>query len=207
MTTTQIFIQEDNKVLIYDNDQLDEFKSLVNELGLRCNNVKDADKSPIPYMWLDEATIRAFKLICPRVDLIEKYQLEIPLEILRNVKLSKTENYFDSIEIWSNQKDPDPFAIGVVFKDQESREKGYTWNSQKYLIGRWSAENKTIPELFERALKIASERIENYCASEIAKLTSWKTCPEIWAGRYIQNGDSEASAAIGSGNNDLTLPF
>lgn len=206
--TTQIFIQEENKALIYDNEQLDEFKALVSELGLKCNNVKDGEKSPIPFMWMDQQMVRAFKLICPKVDKIEEYRLEIPLEILQNVKLCRVENYFDWIEVWSNQKDPDPFAIGFVYKNDEDRQKKYTWSATPYLIGRWGAENKTIPELIAIAMRIASQRISNYCASEIAKLTSWKTCPDIWAGRYIQNGDSEASAAIGAGNNDLIdLPF
>lgn len=200
----QIFIQEDNKALIYDNDQLDEFKSLVDELGLKCNNHIDSDKSPIPYMWLDQSTIRAFKLLCPSVDKIETYRFEIPLEVLRNVKLCQTEKYFDWLEVWSNEKDPDPFMIGKVYKNQDSRDKNYTWEASTYLIGRWGAEAKEVSELVNDAVKIAADRIQIYSESTIAKLKSWKECPELWAKQYIFNNNSEASHAFNNGN---SLPF
>lgn len=200
----QIFIEEDNKELIYDNDQLSEFNNLVSELGLQCNNHNDPEKSPIPFMWLDESTIRAFKLLCPKVDKIQSYRLEIPLEVLRHVKLSENEKYFDWIEVWSNAKDPDPFAIGRVYKDSESRDKKYTWAAEHYLIGRWGAESKSVSELVQMAIKIATTRIEIYTESCIAKLNSWKSCPELWAKQYIFNNDTEASQAF-NGNN--SLPF
>lgn len=192
----QIFMSEDNKALIYDNEQLDEFKNLVNELGLQCNNHIDGEKSPIPFMWIDEATIRAFKLLCPNCDEIKNYQLEIPIEILRNVKLSITEKYFDWIEIWSNTKDPDPFCVGRVYKSEEARKNGYRWSAQTYLIGRWGAEAKPIQTLINDAVKIASDRILIYSESTIAKLNSWRECPELWAKQYIFNGNSEASHAM-----------
>jgi hypothetical protein len=189
-------MSEDNKALIYDNNQLDEFKNLVDELGLKCNNHKDSDKSPIPYLWLDEATIRAFKLLCPHVDKITDYRLEIPLEILRNVKLCNVEKYFDWIEVWSNAKDPDPFCIGRVFKSEEDRKRNYSWSAESYLIGRWGAEAKPIQELINDAIKIASDRIVVYSESTIAKLKSWRECPELWAKQYIFNNNIEASQAF-----------
>ena len=202
----KIYMSEDHKELIYDNDQLSEFKALVSELGLQCDNKKDAEKSPIPYMWLDTATIRAFKLICPKVDKIKEYRFEIPLEILRNVKLCEVEHYFDAVEIWSNVKDPDPFAVGAVYKDDESRTKGYYWNLQYYLIGRWGAEEKSIPELIKIAHQIATRRISDYAKSTIAKMTSWAACPEVWASKYISDDSSEAKSAIDRPN-DLPLDF
>lgn len=200
----QIYLQEENRQLIYDNDQLDEFKSLVSELGLQCDNHLDNQKSPIPFMWLDESTIRAFKLLCPRVDKIKSYRLEIPIEILRNVKLAETEKYFDWVEIWSNVKDPDPFAIGRVYKLNSDREKHYDFMAESYLIGRWGSEAKEIPELIEMAVKVATERIQTYSTSTIAKLKSWQDCPELWAKSYIFQNNSEASHAI---SDNSSLPF
>lgn len=196
----QIFMSPENKELIYDNDQLQEFRSLVDELGLKCNNHINPEKSPIPFMWLDESTIRAFQLLCPKVDKVENYRFEIPLEIVRNIKLSKTENYFDWIEIWSNAKDPDPFAIGRCYKDNDARNKNYTWSASTYLIGRWGAENKTIPELIDIAVKIATERVQIAAQVTIAKMKSWHECPELWAKQYIFADNSEAREAITSGN-------
>jgi len=198
---------EDNKQLIYDNDQLTEFNNLVEELGLKCHNVRDNTKSPIPFMQLDEATIRAFQILTPRVDKLKNYQFEVPIEALRQVKLSETEKYFDAFEVWSNQKDPDPFLIGKVYKNEVDREKNYTWNMSTYLIARWGAENKSVPELIQMAVDIASERIKNHADAAIAKMTSWKTCPEIWAKQFISNGNAEASAAIGNSGMSLDMPF
>lgn len=199
----QIFMSEDNKALIYDNEQLDEFKNLVSELGLQCNNHIDSEKSPIPYMWLDEATVRAFKLLCPQTDKIKNYRFEIPIEILRNVKLSETEKYFDWIEIWSNSKDPDPFAIGRVFKTESDRARAYEWLASSYLIGRWGSEAKEVSELINDAIKIASDRIVMCAESSIAKLKSWKECPELWAKQYIFNNNTEASQAFNGSSNIL----
>lgn len=200
----QIFMLEENKQLIYDNDQLAEFQSLVSELGLKCNNTIDPEKSPIPYLQLDQATIRAFHLLCPQIDKIKEYRFEIPLEILRHVKLSETEKYFDWIEVWSNTKDPDPFCVGKVYKTASDRQSKYTWNATYYLIGRWGAENKTMDELMSMAIKLATTRIEIYTESCIAKLNSWKSCPEVWAKKYIFNDDQEAQRAFSESN---SLPF
>lgn len=200
----KIYLTENEK-LIYDGEALDEFNLLVSELGLKCDNQINKEKSPIPYMLLDEATERAFKLLCPRVSKIEDFQYEIPLEILRHIKLSKSENYFDELQIWSNTKDPDPFLIGFVYKNQVDREKGYSWNRSRYLIGRWGAENKSIEELISIARKIAETRIKTYAAAGIAKLKSWLECPEVWADNYIFRNNTEAQKAFGD-NSDI-LPF
>ncbi len=204
---TQVFILEENRELIYDNEQLTEFQSLVSELGLKCNNVKDSTKSPIPYMQLDQATIRAFQILTPKVDKLTDYLFEIPIEALRQVKLSENEKYFDAYEVWSNQKDPDPFLIGKVYKNEEDRTKGYTWNMTTYLMARWGAENKTVEQLMQMAMKIATERIYSHAEADIAKMTSWKQCPEAWAKQYIFNGNSETQSAIGGSNISLDLPF
>jgi len=192
----QIYLLENSKELIYDNDQLSEFSNLVGELGLICDNQINKEKSPIPYMWLDEATVRAFQIICPAVHRIEQYPLEIPIEILRNVRLTKTEQYFDWIEIWSNRKDPDPFCVGRVYKEDHSRQQHYTWDADHYLIGRWGHENKSIESLINDAIKIAANKIHIYASTTIAKLNSWKSCPEDWARSYIFNNDKEAAEAI-----------
>lgn len=202
----QIFLVEDNKALIYDNDQLDEFKSLVSELGLQCQNVIDKEKSPIPYMWIDEATIRAFKLLCPVSDRVEAYQFEIPLEVIRHLSLCKRERYFDWIEVWSTRKNPDPFMIGRVYKDSESREKGYSWAADHYLIGRWGDQAKEIHELINMAVRVAEERIKNYAEANIAKLESWRKCPQVWAKKFINSGDNETSQALNASSENF-LPF
>lgn len=202
---TQIFLIEDQKELIYDNEQLTEFQSLVGELGLKCVNKIDSDKSPIPYMWLDESTVRAFKILCPSVDKVESYTLEIPLEVLRQVKLSKVEKYFDWIEVWSNRSNPDPFMIGYVYSSDENRKQGYTWNAIPYLIARWGAEKKSVEELIEMAVSKATNSVKDYSQAAIAKMTSWNQCPEAWAREYVFRNNSEVSRIIQFGGD--TLPF
>jgi hypothetical protein len=203
----QIFMLEDNKELIYDADQLKEFQDIVSELGLKCHNHRDVEKSPIPYQLLDEATMRAFKILCPVVSKIKDYTSEIPLEVLRHIKLSETEKYFDWVEIWHNEKDPDPFAVGRVYKDSTSREKEYTWSAHHYLIGRWGAEAKPIPALIDDAVRIATDRIKRTAEATIAKMKSWQSCPETWAKAYIQSNNGETSRAIEGSNVITYIPF
>ena len=201
----QIYYNE-NKDLIYDGDALADFNKLVDELGLKCNNTKDENKSPIPFTWIDQATVRAFKLLCPNTNSIEEYPLEIPLEVIRQVSLSKTEKYFDKIEVWSNRTDPDPFAVGWVYKNDEDRKKKHSWMMEPYLIGRWGDEALSIPELIAKAKLIATTRIQEFAAVGIAKLESWMKCPEVWAEAYIANNNTEAAKAFDTNGNNA-LPF
>ena len=157
--TVQIFIQEDYKEELIDQGVLDEVNEIKRELSLLCGNQK-SDKSSIPYLWLDSYTENCFKVLCPRVDKLNEYTGQIPLEVLKAAKQSISESHFDWMEVWSNEKDPDPFLVGRVYNNQEARDKEYTWNSKSYLIARWGDEKMEVSKLIDKAIGIASKALE-----------------------------------------------
>lgn len=115
-TVVETFIEEETSTLIYDNDKLDHWNKMVKDLGLKGQgNVVQKDKSPIPFMFIKDTLKATFETLCPRKVNVEDYDITpIPVEILDLIALSKKESYFSKIEIWYDDKEPDPLCIGVV---------------------------------------------------------------------------------------------
>lgn len=181
-TLVETFVIEETASLIYDNEQLDSWNSMVEELGLEGqNSIQTKTKSPIPFMHVKKSLENVFECLCPRkVDIKDYNVTPIPVEILELVMLSKRENYFDKIQIWYDDKSPDPVCLGVKhlnwygqndngsldtsFKTKEEaqafmNEKGYTknkpygTNQTHYLLGKWADAKHSFEELKEIATK------------------------------------------------------
>jgi hypothetical protein len=108
---------------------------------------------------------------------IEDYNITpIPVEILELVMLSKRENYFDQLQIWYDDKSPDPACVGIIKRWSNGIRSGYIYNSQKeavestngkktesdlnyyyesiyYLLGKWADVKHSFEELKEMATK------------------------------------------------------
>jgi hypothetical protein len=115
-TVVETFIIEETESLIYDNEKLDDWNKHVAELGLKGQNkIVKPNKSPIPFMFVKSSMKSVFETLCPRKVNVESYDVTpIPLEILELIALSKKEDYFNNIEIWYDDKDPDPLCLGVL---------------------------------------------------------------------------------------------
>lgn len=65
-------------------------------------------------MHLKESYKNICEQLCPRKEDVKKYNVTpIPVEILELISLSNKEKYFSRVEIWYDEKTPDPFAIGI----------------------------------------------------------------------------------------------
>jgi hypothetical protein len=114
-TVVETFVMEETAELIYDNEKLTKWKQLVQDLGLSGQElVHQPEKSPIPYMFMNQNLINIAETLCPRKEHYKDYNATpIPLEILEHISLSVNEGYFEKIEIWYDDKTKDPFAIGI----------------------------------------------------------------------------------------------
>ena len=114
-TIVETFVIEETASLIYDNEQLDKWNGLVAELGLTGQtSIQTKEKSPIPFMHLKANFVAVFETLCPRKVDVSEYNISpIPLEILDLIALSVNEKYFDKIQIWYDDKNPDPVCIGL----------------------------------------------------------------------------------------------
>jgi hypothetical protein len=155
-TVVETFIVEETSNLIHDGDALKKWNEKVEELGLEGQKtVVVADKSPIPFLWMNEALIATFETLCPSKIEVEKYdKTPIPLEILDLVALSKKEQYFQCIEIWYNEKEKDPVCIGYKYAESEESDWYKKYRADKYLIGRWADVKASLDQLIQRAKQL-----------------------------------------------------
>ncbi len=179
-TVVETYLIEETVDLIYDNEKLDKWNSIVDELGLAGQTqIVKPEKSPIPFTHMKQSLKSVFETLCPAKRKVKQYDLTpIPLEILELVALSTRENYFHDIEIWYDDKAPDPVAIGIIYTnwyveldgknvksnltkeeaEQHAIEVGgkvskYDWYKKEYLIGRWGDVKHSFEELKEMATK------------------------------------------------------
>lgn len=199
-TVVETFIIEETQELIYDNEKLDQWNAMVSELGLTGQTqVVKKDKSPIPFLWMNSALVKVFEELCPtKVKLAEYSKTPIPVEALSMVSLSIKEGYFDKIEVWYNEKNPDPAIIGFKYtKGGDDWQKN--WYAEKYLLARWSDVKATLEELTERAKKLFTLRRINELKDEIKRRERELEDLEIEANKQFGFGGTDANA--------VSLPF
>lgn len=199
-TVVETYIIEETQELIYDNEKLDQWNGLVAELGLTGQTeVVKPDKSPIPFLWMNRALLKVFEELCPRKTKIEEYsKTPIPVEALSLASLSKKEGYFDKLEVWYNDENPDPAIVGYKYT-HGSGEWERNWYADKYLIARWSDVKATLEELTERAKKLFTLRRSNELKESIKR-----------AQRELEDITIEANKTFGfagTGENGAPLPF
>ena len=179
-TSVETFLIEETAELIYDNEKLDKWNELVEKLDLEGQTrIVSKDKSPIPFLNMNQSLINVFKTLCPRqVDVTAYDVTPIPVDILDLVSLSINEKYFNKIEIWYDEKSPNPACIGttgywyqstwyddrdrmfdnIKFKTKELAESAGCKNinfseDKKYLIGKWADVKHSFEQLKEMAMK------------------------------------------------------
>jgi hypothetical protein len=181
-TVVETFVIEETSSLIYDNEQLDNWNKMVEDLGLTGQtSIQVKEKSPIPFMHLKSNLVVVLETICPRKVDVRAFNISpIPLEILDLIALSKREKYFDEVQIWYDDKSPDPVCIGLkntlysyLYDDENkksyTRHDGLTLSEQAehknspliyfsgseimghYLLGKWGDVKRSFAELTQMA--------------------------------------------------------
>lgn len=204
-TVVETFIIEETQELIYDNEKLDQWNKHVAALGLTGQTkIQAKDKSPIPFLHMKESMVSVFSQLCPRrVDIKAYDKTPIPIEILDLAALSVKEKYFNKIEIWYDDKTPDPACIGVaggwtvydraynVIANPATEKDAISYKGQTnyythvfnatghYLIGRWADVKQSFEELAAKAKKLftATEksRIEQAVRDQNRRLEDLET--------------------------------
>ena len=178
-TVIETFVIEETAELIYDNKKLNKWNNLVNTLGLTGQSkIVKPEKSPIPFMFIKKSMENVFRTLCPRVVKVCEYDVTpIPVEILDLVSLSVRENYFKEIQIWYDEKSPDPLCVGktcnyygyingswnsndMVKKETKQEVKDiigdfsvYETDEKFYLLGKWADVKHSFDDLKQMATK------------------------------------------------------
>jgi hypothetical protein len=144
----QTFIVEETKELIYDADKIEEWKSKCEELGLSEQlSLAQPEKSPIPFVSMNTVMNRVYTTLCPeKVDYKRYRKTAIPLEVLSLIALAEKEKYFTEIQIWYDDRTPDPLAVGILKKQE--------WSHDLFLIARWGDVMRPFDELKEKAIQV-----------------------------------------------------
>jgi hypothetical protein len=123
-TIVETFVMEETVDLTYDQEKLDKWNDLVKELNLTGQTqIISSKKSPVPFMYMNEALIATAETLCPRKENVKNYNATpIPLDIMELIAMSAREDYFSTTEIWYDEKSKDPFAIGII-ESYKIREK------------------------------------------------------------------------------------
>jgi hypothetical protein len=221
-TVVETFIIEETQELIYDNEKLDQWNSLVAELGLHGQTkIQAKDKSPIPFLHMKSTLVSTMLQLCPRrVDIKDYDKTPIPVEILDLAALSVKEKYFNKIEIWYDDKTPDPVCVGIMgrwvvyrsnyshigefttegealaHKNDPAYHNHYFEETAKYLIGRWADVKQSFEELAAKAKKlfIASRKSSIEESIRIEK-------------RKMEDLESDADRMFGFDDAAAGLPF
>jgi len=145
----QTFIVEESKELIFENDKLQEWKEKCEALGLEKQiALTTKEASPIPFEFMNTVIKRVYETLCPMKVQYKQYgKTPIPLEVLGLIQLSENEGYFEGIEIWYDDKSPDPLAVGIKKGAQE-------WDKNFYLIARWGDVLRPFEEWKKMAIKV-----------------------------------------------------
>jgi hypothetical protein len=176
----QSFLVEESKELIFDTDKLEEWKQKCEELGLSGQlELTAPEKSPLPFEFMDTVTKRVYETLCPsKVNFKEYKKTAIPLEVLSLIHLSVNEKYFDEIQIWYDDKSPDPLAVGI----NKHGEYGATDN---YTIARWGDVLKPFAELKELAIARYTNSSTLTLKGKIADLTNRLENVQLNSQRYF----------------------
>lgn len=129
--------------VIFNVEDQDEWKQIAADLGLdkQMEFVQSA-KSPLPYPVINQSMKNIFETLCPKkVDFKSYDKTPIPLEVLKELSFCIKEGYFTEIKIWSDDKAPDPIAVGTTtrfsvsyYLTQADKDKGsyYDRKSTEY---------------------------------------------------------------------------
>lgn len=192
-TQVKIYREPENETLILDEDQLREYNELVSELGIAPVEQK-MDKCPNVYISLNQAMQKQLKILCPLEEAVESYKRStIPVEVLRVLKYAKEHKMFDKYYIWSDNQKPDPILIGFNFDSENSREKGYTWNGNRYLLARWGDCALELPELLQLGYDRIKQELLDKANDAMVTLNAILTNTDVYVRKVLAGALSDIS--------------
>lgn len=111
---TEIYFNKELSDISFEIEALDEWKDICSTLGMENQlELAKGKATPIPYPYMNEVMLRVYETLCPSKHEFKAFKsVPIPLEVLRQISYSIKENHFEKIEIWADDKKPDPVVIG-----------------------------------------------------------------------------------------------
>lgn len=189
--------------LVTEADRNEEWKSKVADLELEGQislMVNSEKNSPSPYTFMNEQMKLVFQTICPSKELVEKYNKSaIPLDVLAHVALCKQEGYFQKIEVWYDNRNPDPVLVGYVTDNYSS--------SIMHIIARWGDEIVPYEQLVEKAIRRYTEGFKMALSTLRSECEQSITNAETLVKQYFAGIKSEWNIHPQFEFSNASLPF
>lgn len=115
-TQVELYFDKELSDITFDTDSLDEWKEIAEGLGMTEQlSLTKGKESPVPFPYMNESMKRVYKTICATsVEFKEYKKTPIPLEVMKQIAFCVKENHFSKIEIWFDDKAPDPLVVGTT---------------------------------------------------------------------------------------------
>lgn len=175
----ETFLIEEAEKLIAEPEQIEEWTKTVEELGLKGQQeLVKPEKSPIPFQPMNRRMQRVYQTLCPaRIEVAKYNKSTIPLRVLSLIALAQKEEYFKEIEIWYDDKEPDPIAVGLT--------KSRYDDDGMFILARWGDELKDFPTLLNEAKERWKKTISETWVKEKAKFESFLANPDAAANGFF----------------------
>jgi hypothetical protein len=196
----KIYREPENAELTYDEEQLSEYNSLIEELKLPFKNDITKDKCPNVYICLNTTMEKQLRAICPRKENIEDYKRStIPIDVLRVYKFAKEQEMFEGFYILYDDVQPDPLLIGWKYLNDIDREKNYSWNRTCYLIARWGDCALELPELLNLGFQRIKQDMIDRCTAAIIDCKAILGNPDVYVRKMLAGTFQDIRVDLSSG--------
>jgi hypothetical protein len=119
MEKVEVYFDTELMDLVFDPTELDSWKEAIDELGLEGQKsvLGGNETSTVPYPYMNTMMVNLYGTLCPsKVEVKEYSKTPIPKEVLEQLRFTIKEQHFQGIEIWYDDKSPDPVVVGKTFK-------------------------------------------------------------------------------------------
>jgi hypothetical protein len=170
---------------------------------------------------MNEVMKRVYETLCPmHVEFKTYSKSAIPLEIMKQIAFSVRDKHFQKIEIWYDDKTPDPIVVGEHGMYKLREKESYRCDKETYvtealaneamdaaglktthtvvyeLLGRWGDELLDFPSLKKRAIDVFIENEAGELKKDIATKTEKLKLINENAASYF-NGNIQKYEVVG----------
>lgn len=211
----ETYFNQELSDITFEVEALEEWKQIAQSLGLQNQlELTKGKLSPVQYPFINEVMHRVYSTLCPRVVKLEEYKVTpIPLEVMRCIAQCANDNIFSRIEIWYDDKNADPLAVGITESyygyvlDSEDREVIMRFENSKETF--YGTEQEVRAEAQRRGLKCrhvwSSDKTLYLIARWGDELRDFATLKKIAIERFIENETGELQKKIAEFSQKLEL--
>lgn len=196
----ELFFNRELADISFEVESLDDWKKTCEELGLESQlSLTKGKETPIPYPFMNETMVRVYEILCPRKVEYRQYKSStIPLECLKQIAFSVRDRHFPKIEIWYDDKSPDPLIVGYqgyyyVYDNKYAHAKEEDGKDKRFHNEKEAEEYKKEHELYGVTFCEEGKFLVARWGDELRNFTELK---KLAIDRFIDNEGGEMAREI-----------